>query len=190
MGLPGCGGQVMKSAPQRQIASIIAEHSSFVWRVLLHLGVPESKLEDLSQEVFLVVIRRLDGFEERSSLRTWLYGICRNLAAAARRDRHLRAEVLSDELPESVVQPAQEGALWIKQAHARLLEALDTLDEEQRQVFVLYEIEELSMEEIAEASGAPPSTCYSRLYTAREKIRAELCRRSNRSALWRKSQAQ
>jgi RNA polymerase sigma-70 factor, ECF subfamily len=165
----------------REISALISEHAGFVWRVLIHLGVPQGQLEDLSQDVFLVVLRQLEGFQERSSLRTWLYGICRNVAASARRQRSLRSELLSGELPEVIVQPAQEGVVWIKQAHARLIEAMSELDEEQRMVFVLYEIEELSMEDIASAMQAPPSTCYSRLYVAREKIQQALRRRDKRA---------
>ena len=59
-----------------------------------------------------------------------------------------------------------------------MLQALDGLDEAQREVFVLFEIAELSMEEVAEACGAPLSTCYSRLYSARERIQTELRRRA------------
>jgi RNA polymerase sigma-70 factor (ECF subfamily) len=87
---------------------------------------------------------------------------------------------LSGELPETIVQPAQEGVVWIKQAHARLVEALGELSEEQRMVFVLFEIEELSMNEIADAIGAAQSTCYSRLYAARESVAAALRRREIR----------
>lgn len=164
----------------RDISALVSEHAGFVWRVLLHLGVPDSQLDDLSQEVFLIVLRRLEGFEERSSLHTWLYGICRNVAASARRQRYVKHEILSGELPETIVQPAQEGVVWIKQAHARLIEALAELSEEQRMVFVLFEIEELSMNEIADATGATQSTCYSRLYAARESVAAALRRREIR----------
>jgi RNA polymerase sigma-70 factor (ECF subfamily) len=82
-----------------------------------------------------------------------------------------------DELPETVVQAAQEGDLWARRAHARLIWALGELKEEQRAVFVLYEIEELTLEEIAEAEGAPLTTIHSRLKVARERVQA-LLRRS------------
>jgi RNA polymerase sigma-70 factor (ECF subfamily) len=164
----------------REISALVSEHAAFVWRVLMHLGVPDSQLDDLSQDVFLVVLRQIEGFEERSSLRTWLFGICRNVAAAARRQGHVKNEVLNGELPETIVQPAQEGVVWIKQAHARLIEALGELSEEQRMVFVLFEIEELSMKEIAGAAGATESTCYSRLYAARDSVQAALRRRALR----------
>jgi len=108
-------------------------------------------------------------------VRTWLYGICRNLAADARR-RDARNPETPGELPESIVMPAQEGALWAKRAHAQLVRALGTLDDAPRLVFILFEIEQLSMDEIAEATGAPLRTCYSRLQVARDRVRTELKR--------------
>lgn len=160
---------------QLSASELVAEYSGFVWRALVHLGVRDEQLKDLSQEVFLVATRKLGEFEGRSSVRTWLYGICRNLAADARRRDALIPERV-DELPESIVMPAQEGALWAKRAHAQLVRALDTLDDEPRLVFILFEIEQLTMEEIAEATGAPLRTCYSRLTVARERVAAQLRR--------------
>jgi RNA polymerase sigma-70 factor (ECF subfamily) len=157
-------------------AALIVEHAPFVWRVLIHLGVPQSRLEDASQEVFVVLLS--GRFEGRSALKTFLYGVCKNVASVERRRHHDVREVVTDELPETIVQPAQEGELWIKRAHERLVQALQRLDDEQRQVFVLFELEQLSMEEIASAVQAPLSTCYSRLYAAREAVQAELRRRN------------
>jgi RNA polymerase sigma-70 factor (ECF subfamily) len=158
-------------------AALVLEQAPFIWRVLTHLGVPQQRLEDACQEVFLVVLGNADGYEERSSLKTWLYGICRNIAHVERRRSRVQTEIPTEDLPESIVQPAQEGEVWIKQAHARLIQALSHLDEEQREIFVLFEIEELSMEDIAEALQVPLRTCYSRLGSARQKIHAELRRR-------------
>ena len=161
-----------------ELAELVIEHSAFVWRVLFHLGVPKRRLEDASQEVFVAMLHALPRFEGRSSLRTWIYGTCRNVARAERRRAREHTEIPTAELPESVVQPAQEGELWIKRAHERLVAALASLEEEQRQVFVLFELEELTMEQIARMLGAPLRTCYSRLEKAREKVHAELRRRS------------
>jgi RNA polymerase sigma-70 factor (ECF subfamily) len=157
-------------------AALIVEHAPFVWRVLVHLGVPKGRLEDASQEVFLVLLS--GRFAGRSSLKTFLYGVCRNVASVERRRQRDDRELVTDELPETIVQPAQEGELWIKRAHERLVQALGRLDDEQRQVFVLFELEQLSMDEIARAMHAPLSTCYSRLYAARDAVQAELRRRN------------
>jgi len=163
-------------------AQVIREHAGFVWRVLRHLGAPEEQLDDLCQEVFLVVLQKLPTFEGRSSLRTWMYGICRNIAQRARDERKKQREVPTLAMPESGQPATQDRELWLKQAYAHLISALDSLDHEQRTVFVLFEIEELPMEEIALAQDAAITTCYSRLQIARSKIEAELRRRQQRSA--------
>jgi RNA polymerase sigma-70 factor (ECF subfamily) len=157
-------------------AAVIREHASFVWRVLRHLGLREAQLDDASQEVFLIVLRQLGTFQGHSSLRTWIFGICRNVAQRVRA-KQLRA-TQGTELPELGVAATQDRELWLKQAHAQLIAALDTLDPEQRSVFVLYEIEELPMEEIASALHAPITTCYSRLGIARNKIESALRRKA------------
>lgn len=161
-------------------ASLIREYAPFVWRVLRHLGVREDQLEDVSQEVFLTVFRQLPQFEARSSLRTWIYGICWNVAAYARRQQRARRESVRDELPEPTELASQDRDVWLKQAHAQLIRALETLDETQRTVFVLYEIEELSMDEIAQALGKPLTTCYSRLYAARARVQSFVRREEGR----------
>lgn len=163
-------------------ALLIREHAAFVWRVLRHLGISEDQLDDLSQEVFLVMLRQLPTFEGRSSLRTWLYGICRNLAQRARADARERRGPKLAPLQEVEAAPTQDRELWLKQAHAQLIRALDLLDADQRAVFVLYEIEELPMEEIAQAVEAPLTTCYSRLAAARRKVESAM-RRQERTTL-------
>lgn len=160
------------------VTELVLEHSAFVWRVLTHLGVRPADVPDASQEVFVVVMKRAETFRGDSSVRTWLYGICRNVAHTTRRKTASIREVPTDELPEEILQPAQEGDLWIKRAHAQLVEALQALDEEQREVFLLYEIEDLSIEEIAAAQGTAISTCYARLHAARDKVQALLRRKT------------
>src|SRR5207237_6566320 len=75
-------------------------HVGFVWRVLRSLGVPASDLEDASQEVFLVVHRKRATFEGRSSIRTWLYGICVRTASDRRRRASVRREIATADPPE------------------------------------------------------------------------------------------
>ena len=156
---------------------VIREHAAFVWRVLRHLGVVEAQLDDLSQQVFLIVLRQIHTFQGHSSLRTWIFGICRNVAQQARRDGALLRELPTAHLPEVGTPPTQENALWLKQAHLQLIAALSKLSDEQRSVFVLYEIEELPMEEIAAMCQTPLTTCYSRLAAARAKVESELRRK-------------
>ena len=80
---------------------IFAEHSAFVWRVLARHGVRERDLEDVCQEVFVVVFKNLAQFEGRSSMNTWIYGICRRVAANYRGRAAHRRETLAGVASES-----------------------------------------------------------------------------------------
>lgn len=152
------------------LRAIFDEYSAFVWRTLRHLGVPERDIEDVCQEVFVVVHRKLESFEGRSALRTWVYGICLRTASDYRRRAYVRREQAVDEVPATTFEADQEHSIERSRHRKRLLELLDSLDEEKRQVFVLYEIEELDMKEIAEAMGTPLQTAYSRLRAARQTL--------------------
>jgi RNA polymerase sigma-70 factor, ECF subfamily len=165
------------SVPARDLGRVYRDHVSYVWRSLKHLGVQDADIEDVAHDVFLVVARKLDGFEERSSLKTWIYGICLRTAADYRGRAFRRREVTVDELPEPVQRsavPEQERELSSKRQRNRLLELLDGLSQEQREVFVLYEVEELTMREVAEVLACPLQTAYSRLHAARRNMRDAL----------------
>ena len=85
----------------RSLVAIHAEHGDFVWRSLQRLGVRDADLDDMLQEVFIVVHRKLDSFDHSSRIRTWLFGICLRVAAGYRRSARFRREELSDRLPET-----------------------------------------------------------------------------------------
>ncbi len=159
-------------APVPSLTEIFRQHAPFVWRALRRLGVAESDVEDVCQEVFVVVHRRLGDFEGRSSLRTWIYGICARTASDYRRSGRVRREVVTDAPPDAPQDGAQAEVVALKQARAKLDRILDTLDDDKRAVFVLYEIEELTMAEVAEAVGCPLQTAYSRLHAARKIVEA------------------
>lgn len=151
-------------------------HIGFVWRTLAGLGVPESELEDAAQETFLVVHRRLDEFEGRAAITTWLFAIARRIAAdrARRRSRHHRpiAEDINTEPPPSPSELTERA-----QARALLLELLDVLDADKREVFVLVEIEQVPVKEVAAMLGLKLNTAWSRLRLARRAFEREVQRR-------------
>jgi RNA polymerase sigma-70 factor (ECF subfamily) len=151
-------------------ATIFDEHAPFVLRVLRHLGVADRDLQDQSQEAFVAVFRGLEGFAGRSSLRTWIYGICLHVASNYRRRAYIRSERAVAELPERADpnDPLAERQQW-----STLRRLLDSLDADKRDVFVLYELEELSMKEVAEACDCPLQTAYSRLHAARKRLLEE-----------------
>jgi RNA polymerase sigma-70 factor (ECF subfamily) len=156
--------------PPRDPANVFRETAPFAWRVLRRLGVDEADVDDVCQEVFVVVHRRLADFEGRSSLRTWIYGICVRTAADYRKRARARRQVESEARPEPIVSPSQEYAVSIRQARCALDRILDGLDADKRAVFVLYEIEELPMSEVSSIVGCPLQTAYSRLHAARSEV--------------------
>jgi RNA polymerase sigma-70 factor (ECF subfamily) len=171
----------------REFSALFEAHAAFVWRVLRRHGVPERELEDASQEVFLVVHRRLPEFEARSTLRTWIYGIAARVALGLRRKAHTRLEHLrqleSDPTAcEPMSQPTQLDEIGRHEALALIETALSELTPEKREVFALYELEGMSMAEVAAALGVPENTALYRLYNARDEIRAFVQRRRLRSA--------
>jgi RNA polymerase sigma-70 factor (ECF subfamily) len=153
-------------------------YATFVWRVLGRLGVASSDLADTSQEVFLVVHRRLHDFEGRSSVKSWIYGICIRVAAAWRRKPHRAHERALDESALENATDSQDEELEQRRAREKLAQVLERLDEDKRAVFVLYELEELTMPQVAEALGCPLTTAYSRLHAARKTVRAAFARQS------------
>jgi RNA polymerase sigma-70 factor, ECF subfamily len=158
--------------------TVFEEHASFVWRVLRRYGVPERELADACQEVFLVVHRRLEEFEGRASLRTWLYAIAQRTALATRRRARFHREQLDGELPETSAEATQLDDAVRKQQLVRVEAALRELPSEQREVFALYELEGMTMAEVAATQCVPENTALYRLYAARDAIRQQLARQS------------
>lgn len=162
----------VNAPPVLDFAAVHAAHSDFVWITLQRFGVPSVDLDDAFQDVFVVVQRRLGGFDGSSEVTTWLFGICRRVAAASRRRAHLRhersVEALADELADPALDPEQ--AAEARQADARLAEVLDAMDLDRRATFVMFEIDGLPCDEIAAVSGVALGTVYSRLHAARKEF--------------------
>lgn len=152
------------------VGQIFNEYAAFIWRTLRHLGIAESDLPDVCQEVFLAVHKKVDGFEGRSKLSTWLYGICMRVASDHRRRAYVRRELPVSEPPPRQLDATQHEDYERLQARALLQRILDGLDDDKRAVFVLYEIEGLAMKEIADIMSCPLQTAYSRLHAARRHV--------------------
>jgi RNA polymerase sigma-70 factor (ECF subfamily) len=155
------------------LREIFDAHAAYILRSLRHLGVAESDIEDVGQEVFVTVHRRLSSFEGRSKLRTWLYGICLRVASDYRRRAHVRRERATADPARDLPEPEERAPDAQVQARAELRALLDQLDDDKRAVVVLYEIEGFSMKEVAEILGCPLQTAYSRLHAARDRMVAE-----------------
>lgn len=153
-------------APEVSFAEIFRQHARYLFRALAGLGVRQADLDDACQEVLLVVHRRLPEFDGRA-LRSWLYAICLRVASEYRRSARIRREIPVAEPPEIALTSGPQEAAQMRELWQRLLVGLDQLDDDKRAAFVLYEIEELTVREVAEAMGCPLQTAYSRLNAAR-----------------------
>lgn len=156
-------------------AALFREHAPFAWRCLRRLGVAEADADDVCQEVFLIVHKKLAELDPTRSPRAWIYGICVRKAADHRRLAHKQRERPEAEAPDAEAQGSgPDSSLDRRRALARLDRALDALDEPKRAAFVLYEIEGLSLQEVATACDCPLQTVYSRLAAARQRLEQAL----------------
>jgi RNA polymerase sigma-70 factor, ECF subfamily len=157
-------------------------HFDFVWRVAANRGVPDAALDDVVQEVFIVIHRKLASFESRSSLRTWIAGIVRRVVADYLGKRGNRAA--ADQTIER--EPSAEDASFEALERKAALELLDALlakmADEQREVFVLHELEQLSCAEISELTGANENTVWTRLRAARRTFEDGIARQRARDS--------
>jgi RNA polymerase sigma-70 factor (ECF subfamily) len=164
-----------RAAGEASFSAIYDRYFAFVWRSLRRLGVPLAMLDDTVQEVFLVVHRRLSEFENRASLKTWLFGIAINVSQHAVRSAARRSMTRLPELDSAHVPNPQEQAMRAE-AVRLLYRVLDELDGDRRTAFVMAELEQMSAPEIAEATGWELNTVYSRLRLARRDFEAALKR--------------
>jgi RNA polymerase sigma-70 factor, ECF subfamily len=170
------GVQARASVVRPDFRVIFEEHFGYVWNSLRHFGVRRSDLEDLAHEVFFRVHERLDEYDPTRPLRPWLFAFAFRVAAAHRRLARNHAEVLGTD-PD----PADEGLraddMLIRRENLGLaLKALDAVELDRRAVFVLHEIDEISIPDVANALGIPTSTAYSRLRLARQEFNAAIKR--------------
>ena len=161
-------------------ADVFQTHADFVWRALRRLGLSAPDAEDALQEVFLVVYRRLENYEERGAMRAWLFAISRQVVnhyrrGAARSERKQQA-LAREQPPHHDPHDAFVRGESVALVHALLSE----LSEPQAMVFWLAEIEEMTMPEVATALGVNLNTAYGRLRLARRRFEQMLRERTDR----------
>lgn len=155
--------------PRSDAAALFRAHAGLVARVLHRAGVARRDVDDLVQEVFLVAHDKGGFVEGDAKATTWLARIALGLAANYRRKG--RAEPAA---PEAAERLASGDAADASTAVERASAALWSMDEGRRLVFVLYELEGVSGEDIAAALSIPVGTVYSRLSAARKAFVAAL----------------
>lgn len=149
------------------------EHFEFLWRSLRRLGVPEADVDDAVQQVFLVAARReIQPGAERS----FLFATALRVASHARRTLRRRRES-GDDVPEQTdATPSPEELLDQRRARALLDEVLESLPLDVRAVFILFELEEMTVVEIASMLEIPLGTASSRLRRGREQFHQAVAR--------------
>jgi len=163
---------------------IYQTYFSFVWRCVRRLGIAPSAVDDVVQDVFIVIHSRLSTLITPSALRSWIYGIVRRTVLAHGRLDRARAESALTATEESTAPSLMPTPLDIAEHSDQvkmLWLLLQELDAPKREVFVLAEIEEMTMPEVAHALEIPLGTVYSRLRSARQLFEAALARHDARS---------
>jgi RNA polymerase sigma-70 factor (ECF subfamily) len=147
-----------------------------VYGFLVRWGARGPEVEDLAHDVFVTALRRWDSYDASRPVRPWLLGIAHRLLSDARK-RANRTRETSGELPDVADERDATGdRLREREAQAIVQEALQSLEDERRTVFIMCDIEGLPPAEVAEAMGAKLATTYTRLRVAREEFAAAVRR--------------
>jgi RNA polymerase sigma-70 factor (ECF subfamily) len=163
--------------PAITFEQIYSEYFAFVWRTARRMGIHEAALDDVCQDVFVAIHRRLPEFEGRSSLKTWVFGFVLNVVQVHYRTLRRKSvshratgEVLDPDTITDKRSPGPDDLVSRTQAADIAHELLDQLDDDKRAVFILSELEGMSAAEISEALDANVNTVYARLRAARQQF--------------------
>ncbi len=162
--------------PALDVTHLYQEHAAFIGRVLLRLLGDGTHVDDLLQETFIVAFQKRETFDSsRAAASSWLYGIASNLCKHHRRGAG-RFSILRGALAKENSEPplAPDGELEREQEIALVQRLVQKLPFKQREVFVLFEIEELGGKEIADMLEIPIGTVWTRLHDARRRFRESL----------------
>jgi RNA polymerase sigma-70 factor (ECF subfamily) len=186
----GRGGAPLASPPPTpSFDELYESYVDFVWRSVRRLGVNEGSVDDAVQQVFLVVHRRLREFTPGGSVRTWIFGIVVRVVrdyrrSLRRKSPHTFAPQADPEMLADEKQAGADESTALAEAARLVQEWLGELDDDKREVFVLAELEQMTAQEIAEATGTNASTVYSRLRAARAEFE-KAAERYRRRDEWR-----
>jgi RNA polymerase sigma-70 factor (ECF subfamily) len=173
---PESGLPALSDAARGRLQAMFRDQYTFIWRVLRRLGVAPEDVDDAAQQVFMVAARRMEDIDAGSE-RAFLFGSALRIATGARRGRASR--LASDDTALEVQVdpgPSPEQITERKRALQVLDEVLDAMPFELRTVFVLFELEGMSMQDIAQALELPRGTVASRLRRAREEFHGHAAR--------------
>jgi RNA polymerase sigma-70 factor (ECF subfamily) len=145
------------------------DNFAYVWASLARLGVADRDCEDVANEVFLSVYRKLDQYDRARPLRPWLFAFAAGTASDYRRLARHRVDLSGDRMEG-------EDLLLARERHALVDAALAEVDQEKRVVLILHELDECPIPDAAIALGIPEGTAYSRLRAGRAQFEAAVRR--------------
>jgi RNA polymerase sigma-70 factor (ECF subfamily) len=170
------------SAPSAQAAdstdTMYGQHLAKVKRWARRLAGPSADLEDLVHDIFLIALRKGFRYRGEATIDTWLFSITQRVVWTKRSKSRLRQRLFgqnqADLVPPEPRTPQNE--LERRELNVRLYQALDRLPDAYRTTLILYELEELSGEEVARLTGVPLGTVWVRLHRGREQLMQILSR--------------
>jgi RNA polymerase sigma-70 factor, ECF subfamily len=163
-----------RAGKQDAFHALIDRHAPALFRLAPSLVPTHQDAEDLLQETFTAAFRSLNSFQERSSVKTWLYAILFRQAAMLRRKIGVPLRSLTEEIPSPLANQSLRT-----DARLDLEQALDHLPEGFRTVLMLRELDGLSYSEIATLLNLPQGTIESRLNRARQALKSRLISKQN-----------
>lgn len=167
-----------RNGDQAAFCELVDRHAKALYRLAFALVGNAPDADDVLQETFLGAFRQMAAFEERASVRTWLSRILVNQAARRHRSRGRQKAVSLEGIAEPGDAAAANGQTGASAGDPAVrldvLETLDALSPEHRQVIVLRELQGMSYDEIADTLGIPRGTVESRLFRARRELRDRL----------------
>jgi len=162
-----------------RVTRMVQAHHDFIWRLLRRLGVATADTDDATQRVFMIAARRVADITVGSE-RSFLFGTALRVAPETIRNARRQAPLDDDAHERRDSSPGPEELTAQSRARAVLEEILTAMPLELRTVLVLFELEQMTKNEVAELLELPVGTAVSRLRRAREEFRAQLKRRNAR----------
>jgi len=162
-----------------RVTRIVQAHHDFIWRLLRRLGVASADTDDATQRVFMIAARRVADIAVGSE-RSFLFGTALRVAPETIRSARRQAPLDDEAQERRDSSPGPEELTARSRARAVLEELLSAMPLELRTVLVLFELEQLTKNEVAELLELPVGTAVSRLRRAREEFRSQLKRRNAR----------
>jgi RNA polymerase sigma-70 factor (ECF subfamily) len=168
--VPEPAGSAERRADLADFQRFYVEHVDLVRSVVARLLGPHAGVDDAIQEVFLVAFRKRSSFAGQARASTWLYSIAQRVAMSTRRRARVRSWLGFDAAPEPADLATPQTIFERREAAEQLYLLLDQLADKKRTVWILYELEGLPGEAIAQVIGCPVSTVWTRLYHARREL--------------------